>query len=311
MSYEEQPDDGLTAEERAALATFDQIEAQEKETQHVDQDEQQPEAAAEEPTQQADAGEPVAAADAADGAGDDAAPSAAAEQPDVAVQPAAEQPAAAQPQSAPILIVTAPEDAQAKLDDIAKRAESVVEQHENGDITTSQMHQQLNALNDEKFEIKSQLREAELAQKMEQQRLQQIWIADCNAFIAQHPEYADKDTPERKLMDETLMTLANMPTNRGLSNQEALSRAHAIVQVQLGKPVASAPAPATKTAAPPQVKKPEIPPNITALPAATMNDTQGGEFAAIESLRKSGDIEKYEEAVASLSDAARARYLRA
>lgn len=310
--YEEQPDDDLTDQERAALATFAQIEAEEKGTAHVDPDDQQPEAAAAE--QPASEGDADAAAVTADGTGD-VQPAAAAE-PDPAAQPAAEQPqepVAVQPQSAPILIANAPEDAEAKLAEIATKKEALADQYEAGEITLKDMQKQVDALSEQALDIKMQVREAELAQKLEQQRLNNEWQAECNAFTRDHPEYKtggpQYDEARTALLDASLRSIAMIPGQK-YTNAEALVKAHAMVKGAYGETVAAqAPQPAAKPKLV-SVPKPEAPPNIANLPAASMNDTNGGEFAALDRLAKS-DLDAYEEAMANLTDAQRARYLRA
>lgn len=308
-TYQEDVNDGLTDEERAALAYEEPTE----EPADVNEDEQPSTASAE--VDEAATGEvvddAVAAADPAV-AEPDAAVVAAAEP---AVQAPAEQPAAeAKPQAqaqAPILIVQAPEDAEAKLKDIESQKEALTDKWEAGDITNKDYQKQIDALNDQRIDIKMQLERANIAQQLEAQRVQNQWVADCNAFLVAHPEYQDAE--RQQLLSDTIKAIAAIPRNQSLSNAEALAKAHRMVQAELGEtsaPQAQVQAPA-KTAPAPTVKKPDIPPNIATLPAAAMNETQGGEFAAIETLRKSGNVEAYEEALDKLSDAARNRYLRA
>lgn len=311
MSYEEHPDDGLTDEERATRAAgFEESDDQAPTSEgndDVDAIQQQPEAAAED--QPTGEGEPAADADPTTGA-DDAQQAAAAE-PEQTAPVAKAEPAAPQVAQAPILVVQAPEDAEAKLAEIASKKEALADDYEAGTITLKEMQKQIDALSEQAIDIRMAQREAELAQKLEAQRVQNVWVQDCNNFLAAHAEY--KDAERLQQLDETIKALARIPSNAGMSNLDALAKAHRMVRAMNGEPVdapqAVAPV-AAKTAAPPQVKKPEIPPDIGKLPAAAMNDTTGGEFAALESLRKSGKVEAYEDALASLSEAARNRYLR-
>jgi hypothetical protein len=306
-------DHGLTPEEEAALAYKGDAEEEKK---IVDPD-------ADPETQAADADAAAPAADPAPAAGDEPAAGAAdadaAPAPDAEPEPApaaaaepAPQPQAA-PAPAPILIVQAPADAKEQLDKIAADKAALIEKWETGEVTGKEYQTQLDALNDKQFDLKAQVREAELAQKMEEQRVQNQWVADCNAFLNSHPEYADKASERYKLLNESIMALASMPSNQGLSNEKALAKAHRMVQLEMGE----TPAPAATTQAPPakvtqhKVPKPAAPLNIGTLPAADMNDTSGGEFASLNALQKSGDVEAYEAAVANLSEAQRARYLRA
>lgn len=311
--YEEHPDDGLTDEERAALAIVEEPETTATEGEDdVNQGEQQAEEQAPAVADDGGAGSADAVANPDDGAGD--------VQPATAAEPAAEVQAASapaeqpRPASAPILIAVAPEDAQAKLADIAKQKDELAQKCDDGIITMAQYQKDLDALNEQQFDIKSQLREAELAQKMEQQRIQNTWIADCNAFLNTHAEYKEGsptfDEERRNLLDAALMSLAKIPANQGMDNNAALAKAHKMVKGAYGEvDAAPAPAPQAKPVQP-KVPQPAAMPDIGKLPVAQMNDTSGGEFAALESLRKSGDVERYEAALDALSDAAKARYLR-
>jgi hypothetical protein len=307
-------DHGLTPEEEAARA-YKGDEDEEKKI--VDPDAEPAVETAEQPApaEAETAAAPAAGDEPAAGAADaDAAPAADANAepaPAAAAEPAS-QPQAA-PAPAPILIVQAPADAKEQLDKIAADKAALIEKWETGEVTGKEYQTQLDALNDKQFDLKAQVREAELAQKMEDQRVQNQWVADCNAFLAKHEEYADKTGERYKLLNETIMALASMPSNQGLSNEKALAKAHRMVQVEMGE----TPTPAATTQAPPtkvtqhKVPKPAAPLNIGTLPAADMNDTSGGEFASLNALQKSGDVEAYEAAVAGLSEAQRARYLRA
>lgn len=243
----------------------------------------------------------------------DAAPAPEAEPAAEPVAPAAEPEPAPEPAkvekqeqvSAPLLIVNAPEDAPAKLADISAKKGALVEEFENGDVTTAQFHAKMDALNEEQFEIKSQVREYEMAAKMEEQRIQSLWKQDVTRFLNSHDEYSD---PERLgQLDQTIMALARMPVNQGLANDEALKKAHKMVRAMRGEPADDVPA-ATTPAKPTQqsIPKPPAPPNIGNLPAATMNDTSGGEFASLDRLPPLD----YEEKLMSMTPAQRERYLR-
>lgn len=312
MSYEEQPDDGLTDEERAALAAGEGSDDDQAPTSEGEEDVNEAEQQAEEAAEDQPTGEGKPDTDAVATAGADDAQQAAAAEPEQTAPVAKAEPAAPQVAQAPILVAQAPEDAEAKLAEIASKKEALADQYEAGEITLKDMMKQADALSKEALDIEMARREAELAQKMEAQRVQNVWVQDCNNFLAAHAEY--KDAERLQQLDETIKALARIPSNAGMSNQDALAKAHRMVRAMNGEPVDDAPkaaAPAPAKVAPPQVKKPEIPPDIGKLPAAAMNDTTGGEFAALESLRKSGNVEAYEDALSSLSEAARARYLRA
>lgn len=305
-------DHGLTAEEQAALKFDDSAEG--AVIVDPDADPETPVADAATPTL-ADDTDPVADPVPAAGADDaDPAPAANADPepaPAAVAEPEPKPQAAAAP--APILIIQAPADAKEQMERIAAEKDALLDKWESGEVTAKDYQKQLDALNDQRADIQAQVREAELAKKMEEQRIHNQWVADCNRFIADHPEYADVNSDRRKLMDETIMALARMPSNQNLSNEKALAKAHRMVQVELGEiaPAQAKTPPAPQKVFQHKVPKPDIPPNVGNLPAAAMNDTSGGEFAALDALAKSGDIEAYETAVSRLTAAQAARYLRA
>lgn len=301
-----QEDHGLTDEEVAAL------NAPAEEENNVDPN-ADPDAVAEPGTaDQSTDTDPAADPDAAAGAGD-ANPAAAAADaaPAPAAAPAVETPAAATKQEAapaPILIVQAPADAQVKLAQIAVDKGVLADKWEAGDLTGKEYQLQLDALNEQQFDIKQQVRDADLAQKLTAQQIQNQWVSDCNAFVSAHPEYADASSERHKLLNETIMAIARMPSNQGLSNEKALAKAHRMVQVELGESTVAAPAAAGAKQL--VVPKPATPPTLSNVPAAAMNDTTGGEFAAIDKLAKSGDVDAYESALEKMTEPQRARYMR-
>lgn len=299
----ELPDD-LTDEEREALnyqEPAEDVNASEQQAEQAD-----PDAAPVE----ADGADP--AADDASAGADDAQPAVAADaDPAPAAEPVAEvaeQPKAA-PAPAPILIVDAPADAQDRLTQIATDKAALLDKYENGDITAKELHTQTDALNEQQFELRQQLREAELARKLEAQRAQNEWDGQCRSFLEGRPEYhGDAGKDRFQALDEAIKAMARMPINKGVSGDKLLLKAHNAVRAAYGDaPEAAAP---QKKINQPVVPKPAIPPtNIGKLPAADANDTSGGEFAALDTLAKGADVEAYEAALTKLSDSQRARYM--
>lgn len=310
MAHAQEVLDDLTDEEREAIATYDaeqtELKAQGGAT-DVNEDEPQAEDAADD-AQAEDESEPAADPVAAAGA-DDA-------QPAVDAEPVAEatpeaQPAAAevkQPQSAPILVLAAPEDADAKLADIATKKAELTQQWEDGIVTGKEYQTELDALNDQQFEIRAAVREANMAAEMENQRINREWTASCERFLNANPAY--RDEKRQALLSDYIKALANVSSNATLTNEQALAKAHRMVQVDLGEEVTAAPAAQPAKVTQHKVPKPEVPPNIGNLPAAGMQDTGGGEFASLDRLQSTDPI-AYEDKLMSMSQVQRDRYLRA
>lgn len=277
---------GLTDEERAALAAPDE------------DDDAAAAAAAADPAADAAAAikpaEGAADADAsAEGNGGQTAAEGdtAAADGGAAAQPAAEAGASAEPSAAPqpgapVFVAYAPEDAEAKLAAIGTAKSELDKKFDDGDITNAEYRRDLDALNKQERDIELDLREAKLAEKMENQRQKNEWDRECSGFLAAHPEYqgeANKEVFQK--LNETVMVVARM--NPQLSGPAILEKAHKFVQLEGNVPTAApAPAPAKAAAAPakPAVPKQVAQPSLHAVPAAQQAEAGEGRFASLRGL---------------------------
>lgn len=276
-------DDGLTDEERLALA-----EEEGADTQAAADD------TAGDTSDDDSAGEQAAAADA------DAAKTAA----DTAAAEAATKEAEEAPpqQQAPILVAPPPEDAAAKLAEIDTKKEALLTQFDDGDITAKEYQKQLDALAKEERAIERAQDRAELASQMEQQRLQNEWTATCNTFVETHSIY--KDNPRLyKALDQEVRDLATKPETANWSGQKFLEEAHKALKSAF-KFADDTPAPKQK--APPVDRN--LPPNLAKVPAADVEDTNGGRFAVLDRMASSDPV-GYEETLAKMPEAERNAYL--
>lgn len=292
----------LTDEERAALLTEDPSEKElfdpDAEPAPVEPEpEAQPEAAP--APEAAPTAEPEPAAPAVEPA-----PEAEAQP---APAPAAEKPAAALA-PAPVLIANVPEDAKSQMEDIKAQRDAAWAKWQDGEITSEDYRAQEKALEEKHFDLKLALHSADMAARMQQQQIENQWTNDCNKFLADNPEYADKE--RLAMLDASVRALALIPANQGLANHLALEKAHKMVKGAYGEAVSTTAPAAKPTVKQPVVPKPEIPPNIGNAPAASMNDTNGGEFAALARLQQSGDVLAFEAAFDKLSEAQQAKFLR-
>ena len=263
-------DDGLTDEERAALADED--------------------AAIEQPPAgTADPETPVAQ-------------EAKAQTPEIQERPAEAPEAPAEtetPQQAqPILVANSPADADARLQEISTKKDELLTQFDDGDITAREYQKQLDDLSRQERKIEFEQHEAQLAQKMEQQRLQNDWTATCNAFIERNAIY--KDNPRLyKALDEEVRELAGKPETANWTGQRFLDEAHKNLKAAFGFKDAAAPAPTASR---------ELPPNLAKVPAAEVEDTNGGRFAVLDRMATS-DPMGYEETLSKMSQSERDAYL--
>lgn len=293
---------GLTNEERAALAAPDEddddavaapaaaaqlAEGEKPDDAKPDDEDSKPAAAA-------------AVVDAAVAAttGGDAAPA-------TDAQAAAPESSPAPQQAAPILVAQAPEDAEAKLAEIATAKGALDTKFDEGDITNAEYRKELDALNKRERDIELDLREAKLAERMEAQRQKNEWDRDCNTFLASHAEYqgeANKEAFAR--LNETVMVVARI--NPHLTGPQVLEKAHKFMQVDSG----IAPAPAAKPAAAAKPAQAVIPkqaaqPSLHAVPAAQVADAGEGRFAALRGLNGF----QLEDAMAKMSESDRAAFM--
>ena len=286
-------DDGLTDEERAALAEDEGVGEEAAEEESAESTEGK--AAEEAPKDEAKEQEAAAA----DDKPADEQPAGAAEQPGA---DAVDTPAPGQ-QSAPLLVAQAPEDAEEKLTAIATKKDELIEKFDNGDITAREYQKELDALNKEERTIELDVREAQLAAKLEKQRQQNEWFATCNAFVASNSVY--KDARLYRALDAEVRELASKPETANWSGQKILEEAHKNLSDAFGLPSAKAAAPAPKTPVKPRA---ELPPNLAKVPSAEIEDTSGGKFAVLDRMANTDPI-GYEAALAKMSEADRNAYL--
>jgi hypothetical protein len=300
VDQNQEEDDGLTPEERAAMQITDEEIGNEATTTAAGSDDGADTGAADDPNAVDPAG-PAAAAPANDGA---AAPAAAAAEQEAAPQPQVQQ-------SAPVLVVPVPEDVEARLGAVAAQKEKLAEDFDNGDITAKEYQQQLDVANKAERAIEREVDEAQLAAKMENQRQQNEWGATVGAFIAENKVYDPAANPRmHRALDQEVRDVATLPEFQGRTDaaagREILARAHKNLTEAFGLKAPEAAAPPKPGQ--PVVPKPALPPTIGKLPAAEISDT-GGKFAHLDRLQSNPDA--YEAALAKLSEAELNAYLAA
>ena len=274
-------DDGLTDEERAALEEY-LDEGDEDETSIDDGADSDADAG-----DDADAGETVAAAA------------------DDTVQAAADAAEPAAATSAPILVVDAPADADAKLKGIATAKDALISQFDDGDITAKEYQQQLDALAKQEREIERAVERSALAAEMEQQRLKNEWAATVNAFIEINDVYNPTTNPRMyRALDQEVRDVAGSPEAKTMTGAQILAKAHENLAQAFGFE-AKKEAPAGKVR---RVPKPDLPPSLDKVPAAETLDVTSGKYGALDRLASTNPL-AYEEALMKMSDRERDEYL--
>jgi hypothetical protein len=291
MADDKEIDDGLTEEERAALA--DEDDGSDPTESNANSDEGDDNDAGEDKGDDKDVEENTDLQ--ANAAGNDPDPD------DKGGEANSGDAETAAQQGAPILVVEPLTDAETKLKDIGTKKEELITKFDDGEITAKEYQKELDTLAKQEREIELAMHKAQLAQEMEQQRLKNEWQATVNSFIDANPVYKDNQRLYRAL-DQEVRDVASSEEGKAMSGAKILAKAHEnlMAAFNLAKPQ-----PSTDKPKPP---KPDVPPSLHGVPAADANDVSGGKYAALDRLASTNPI-AYEEALMKLPEEERNAYL--
>lgn len=285
MKYSEEELAGLTDDERAALLEDDEQEGDEEEG--ADDG-----AGHDEGDDDGDAGEGDESGD--DGAGD----SDAVDQPEQSrVQ-----------QQAPILVADAPEKAQERLQEITEAKKDLRKQYDDGEITFEDYESKVEALDDERLELKLAINTAETAARIAEQQAINAREAEVNNFLSEVGIPRDPKNLRFATLDVAVRIVANDEANYELSAREILEKAYGLCVEQGTLPARASEKQQDKAPAKPAPKpRQPVPPTLARVPAAAATDTSdGSRFAYIDRIT---DPDKREAAFAKLSPADQEAYL--
>lgn len=213
------------------------------------------------------------------------------------------------PPQRPLLVAEVPEGAEERLKAIDAEKAQLMEQLDEGDLTVKEYHTRAEALNDEKAKLQLAMHTAQMAEQMERQRLQSEWESTVHAFLRANPDYQKDANPILfNALDQQVREIAASEEGQGLTNAQILERARDQVDQAIGRKP-KAPAAQEQPNRPAQPQRPAAPPTLARVPAADMT-TSEGEFAHIDRLL-STDPEGYEAAIAAMDDKTRDRYMQA
>ncbi len=293
----------LTDEERAAIndtPSEDEI-ASLKAVAGAPEDDGEDEVAAAEPAVEAAPAAPAAPAAAAQA---EAAPAAT---PEVTAEPA--------PQAvAPTYRAELPADFEARKQAVDTKEGDAWAKFEAGEIDRDELQTQLRAVTSEREDLVLLRAKAEVSKDMTNQTAQQSWASAVNAFMAttakgEGIDYR-KDPVRAADLDTFVKALANEPRHDDKPMDWFLKEAHKLVNALHGTPTAAvvkdpktavAEAVAARTPSAAAAAK-----TLATVPGGGGPGDVGSEFANLDAL--SGDA--YEDALAKLSPADRARYAR-
>lgn len=314
MSGTDQKDLGLTEEEQAAMA---ELEAQMADTDADDplfspEEVVKPQAGKQEEEEEEEQEaltpeEEQAKADAAQAAADEAAKAQA--DADAAAEAAKAKEAEPAPPRAPMLVAEAPEDAEAKLADIATKKAELADKFDDGDLTSKEFTAQMDALSKEERTLERAIDKAQIAQDLENQRLTNERMSEINSFLKSVEIPHDPKNLRFRVLDAAVRDVASDEANINLSATEVMQKAYDLcVSEGALAPKKAAADPAAKVDEPEKPARTPInaPPTLANLPASEITNTEDNRFAYLNRIT---DPDKREAAFAKLSVAEQEAYL--
>lgn len=199
-----------------------------------------------------------------------------------------------------------PADADDKLKAIEDKGVALETQFEDGDITAAEYRKGLEAVNAERNALQWQKQKAELAAEMHQQARVNSWNGTVREFMATEAAVISKSQPMLKAFDEYVQTVTGDAANVGLSDRKQLEKAWTDFKKDMSDmgvtfdKKAAAPQPKTTAQPAPKAKR-DIPPTLAKVPQSDIQATDDGRFASIDRLAAE-DPEAYEAAIAKLQE---------
>lgn len=215
-----------------------------------------------------------------------------------------------EPARAPILVAEAPEGAEARLAEIPNEKASLAEKFDDGELTSKEYLEELEKLNKEERTLERAIDKAQIAQDMENQRINNERMAEINAFLKEVEIPHDPKNLRFRVLDAAVRDVANDEANVNLSAREVMQKAYDLCIAE-GALVAKSKAPAAaddKTTKQPAKQKTPIqaPPTLASMPSAEITNTEDNRFAYLNRIT---DPDKREAAFAKLSAADQEAYL--
>lgn len=218
---------------------------------------------------------------------------------------------------APLLVAEAPADAEARLQEIASKKAALVEAFDDGEKTAKEYQTELDALNKQEREIERALDKAQIAEELEEQRLENERQATINGFLKEHDIKRDPSDLKFVALDAAVRIVANSEEGQKLSARAILQKAfdtciaQGVIQAKgAAKPQKEAKAePKTeqKPEQKPAKKKIDAPKTLANVPASEVADTtDAARFASINRIK---DPDARERAFLKLSPADQEAYL--
>lgn len=208
----------------------------------------------------------------------------------------------------PNLNATLPDDLKDQLDKIAQDKKALRTKYNDGDIDFDEYESQRDELDQRSRDLERQQFKAQLANELREDR----WLNhDVPTFLKDHPQYKTGSTLF-KLLDEKVQVIQAQAARDGKDplNPAFLAQAHRELSEELERDLGIKVE--TKRAGkasrvPPQRN---APPTLATVPAADIEDTDGGKWAALDRLADT-DPEEYERRIERMSEAELNDYMQA
>lgn len=197
----------------------------------------------------------------------------------------------------PYLNATAPDDAQAKLDDITARKDELIAKFDEGDIDVREYQRQLDGLYREERAIEQDQFKAQISTEMRQS----AWVNQhVKGFLKDHKEYSENQALFGALDLEVrkLQAKADDPFDPAIledAHKNLRDNALALLGVVDEKP-------ATERAPAAAKQERVVPPTLGKLPAAQIEDTTNGRYAVLDRLADTDPL-KYQDELAKMTEA--------
>ncbi|MDO8415495.1 MAG: hypothetical protein Q7S87_04720 [Agitococcus sp.] len=211
----------------------------------------------------------------------------------------------------PLLVATAPADADAQLAEITTQKLDLASKFDDGDLTSREYMEQLDALNKQERKIEGEVQKAQIAFEMAAQQERNAFLSEVNKFTADTPYAKSKYAWE--MLDTEVRKVASSPENTNLSGREILEKAHAEVlkdpvmalafSQQQQQPAKQPDKPAQPSA---PAKKPNAPITLAHVPAAEISEAGEGRFAVIDRIQ---DPDERSQVIAKMTSNDRQAYL--
>lgn len=191
---------------------------------------------------------------------------------------------------APILNARAPENASAVLNRVGAFEDNIERQFYDGEITAREYRDGLRQAAEAREEVRWSQRKAELATEMDEQAKEAAWFREVDRFLSTTGAAVAKNDMTKTAFDRYVREVTADPANQHLSDRAQLEKAHKLFMADFGPGFGGAAA---------------------HQPAGDggRGDLGGGKFAALDRLAEA-DPMGYERALAKMSDAEQAEYLR-